>query len=207
MVISRGLGRRGRDLLKESSSQSALFSPHTPSLDNFIPIPGLQLTTPEILLTSESPSRPRSCAADVDSQLLTQQPLLDDSWATLTFQVYRDPEREPLEPQGFLAVNCSLPLALDYCPTMPSCVWALSMVLNPYCGSLAQSDSCVWPSAVRGCENLQLPLSEKHVSMVPNPFSGLLPHPLCRSMLMNSRSPSCGVLLPSLYSTCLPPGE
>lgn len=67
---SRGLGERDQDLLK-ASPQSALFSPQALAWDNLTPVPGLQLTTSEIPLTSGSLSRPHWCAAEMDSQWFT----------------------------------------------------------------------------------------------------------------------------------------
>lgn len=86
-MVSRGFGERGQDLLK-ASPQSVLFSSHALARDNLTPVPGLQLTTSEIPLTSGSPSRPHWCAAEMDSQWFTtayQQPLLDDIGAPLAF--------------------------------------------------------------------------------------------------------------------------
>ena len=67
----KGFGQERPSLLK-ASPQSALFSPYVVSRDNLTPVPGLQLPTSEMLLTSGSLSRPHWCAAEMDNQWFTR---------------------------------------------------------------------------------------------------------------------------------------
>lgn len=64
----KGFGKRAETSLRDLPWAFSAF--HTLSSKNPIPLPGLELTTPEILQTPESLSRLDFCVPDMDNQLL-----------------------------------------------------------------------------------------------------------------------------------------